>query len=74
MSYSERKGWSDERLASANAEHDARLNRVELDVLLAIKDGYDEVRSAAEATGLTEGQVRHARSVLAAQGMAEPLR
>lgn len=74
MSYSEAKGWSDERLRSACEEFDARINRVELDVLLAIRDGYDEIDAAVAATGLTAGQVRHARSVLAAQGLAEPAR
>lgn len=71
-SYSEQQGWDDDRLRSANENFGTRINRVELDVLLATKEGHGEsIEATAEATGLTVGQVSSARMVLAEQGLAE---
>lgn len=69
MSYS---GWTDEKIAERNAESGTNLNRVEVDVLCAIRDGYETRQEVAVVTGYTPGQVAHAVGVLQAQGMAAP--
>jgi DNA-binding MarR family transcriptional regulator len=72
QSYSERPPYeiSDETLARRNAELGVRINRVEMDVLCAIKDGHERKDAIVDATGLTSGQVEHALGVLSEQGMA----
>jgi hypothetical protein len=72
MSYSRDRGWDDQRLATSNRVTGARVNRVELDVLIATQDGHDTVEAAIAATGLTKGQVEHARGVLVEQRLIEP--